>query len=130
MSLKHRRVGFHGIRLAGEKGGVRMNIKQILRQAGLVVVGENITTHVGGWWHEYNVKFTTENIQEKLEHVPANRYEIDLFATHTVIVTEVGFDGHGDLYVVLETPDGDTFDVLPNYECPEENTGNNRSRPF
>lgn len=90
------------------------NIKDFLEAAGYDVMGARVTRLDSGWRHEYDIRFKLEEIERKLKEIEKNGgyYEIDLNDTFTVVVSEVGFNGWGGLYIVLDTLDGECFDVI------------------
>jgi hypothetical protein len=90
------------------------NIKDFLETAGYDVIGARVTRLDSGWRHEYDIKFKLEEIERKLKEIEKNGgyYEIDLNDTFTVVVSEVGFNSLGGLYIVLDTLDGECFDVI------------------
>lgn len=91
-----------------------MNIKDILRMAGYDVLEENVTNEGNRWKLEYEIKFKVETRNElkgKAE-LTGKPYNSEYDRVHNVNVTETGFNGNGDLYVVLETLDGGCFDVI------------------
>lgn len=91
-----------------------VNLWNILKAAGYEVVEANVTTDIkGNSRHLLDVRFTPKEIRRKLAEIEQGSvFGFDLYGTFTVIISDVGFNGEGGLYVELETPDGECFDVI------------------
>ncbi|PKM52494.1 MAG: hypothetical protein CVV02_01715 [Firmicutes bacterium HGW-Firmicutes-7] len=81
-----------------------MNIKDILGFGGYEVLEDNIIKNArADWTHKYKVKFTPEKkaIMNKEIEEGESFYDYDLNDTWTIIVTDVGFNGLGDLWISI-----------------------------
>jgi hypothetical protein len=88
------------------------NIRDILQAAGYELIKANILIN-DTWHHVLEIRFTPEEIRRKLAEIEQGSvFGFGLYGTFTVIISDVGFNGEGGLYVVLETPDGECFDVI------------------
>jgi len=93
-----------------------VNIKDILKEHGYEIV-TNIDMKF------LKLKFTGEELERKQKD--GILYDYDTTGTYNVRVAEVGFNGYGNLYIVLDSlgdehfEEGDCFDVIE-YEGGED----------
>lgn len=86
-----------------------MNIKEILKEHGYEIV-----TEIGMKY--FRLKYTEEKLEEKMKK--KDLYDYDITGTYKVKISEMGFNGYGNLYIVLDSigdehfEKGDCFDVL------------------
>lgn len=86
-----------------------MNLKNILKENGYEIVTEFDMTYL-------KLKFTEDALKEKLKN--RHLYDYDVEGTFNVKIREVGFDGEGYLYIVLDCTDdehfqrGSCFDII------------------
>ncbi|WP_333638167.1 hypothetical protein [Tissierella praeacuta] len=86
-----------------------MNIKEILKENGYEIV-----TEVGMKY--FRLKFTEEKLHEMMKE--KDLYDYDITGVFDVKVAEIGFNGYGNLYIVLDSlgdehfEEGDCFDVI------------------
>ncbi|MBL4937736.1 hypothetical protein JK636_18690 [Clostridium sp. YIM B02515] len=86
----------------------KMNFENILKDFGYILVSKDDEKKT------FDIKFTEEKKFEKCKSVDfdLSRYEFNLNDIFTVKIDEVGFDGHGNLYICLDQLDGGCWDVL------------------
>jgi len=88
---------------------MNINIKDILRENGYEIVREISMKY-------FRLKFTEEALAEMAEE--EELYDYDIRGEFNVGISEIGFNGHGGLYIVLTCLDdehfekGDTFEVI------------------
>lgn len=86
-----------------------MNLKDILKEHGYEIV-----THIG--MRFLRIKFTEEELERRQKD--NTLYDYDITGNYDVKVAEVGFNGYGNLYIVLDSlgdehfEEGDCFDVI------------------
>lgn len=86
-----------------------MNIKEILKDHGYEIVKQVDMKY-------FRLKFTGERLERMLNN--KELYDYDLRGEFNVGISEIGFNGHGGLYIVLTCLDdehfekGDTFEVI------------------
>lgn len=86
-----------------------MNLKNILKDNGYEIVREVGMKYL-------RIKITQDELQRRLQL--KEFYDFDLEGEFNVEVKEVGFNGYGNLYIVLDCIDdehfkkGDCFDVI------------------
>lgn len=88
---------------------MNINIKDILKENGYEIVGQIRMKY-------FRLKYTKEELERKMEI--KELFEHDLEGEFNVKISEMGFNGDGNLYIVLTCMDdehfeeGDTFDVI------------------
>ncbi|WP_313232498.1 hypothetical protein [Tissierella praeacuta] len=70
-----------------------MNIKEIFKENGYEIV-----TEVGMKY--FRLKFTEEKLEEMMKK--KDLYDYDITGSFNVEISEVGFNGYGGLYIVLD----------------------------
>jgi hypothetical protein len=86
-----------------------MNIKDILKEHGYEIVSEMDMKY-------FALKFTEEKLHEMMKK--KDLYNYDIAGVFDVKISEVGFNGYGNLYIVLDSigdehfEEGDCFDVI------------------
>lgn len=85
---------------------VKMNVRDILKYGGYEILEEKILNQLFNkleWTYIYKVRFTPETIakMEKEIELAESFYDYDLHDTWTVYLTDVGFNGHGDLWISI-----------------------------
>lgn len=83
---------------------VFMNIKDILTYGGYEVIEENIITNArASWTHKYKIRYTQTRIDDMLHDLEkeGGTYGYDICSSWTVVVTGVGFDGLGNLWISI-----------------------------
>ena len=86
-----------------------MNIKDILKENGFDIVAE-----IGMKY--FRLKFTEEELAKKIEF--EKMYDFNIRGEFNLEISEIGFDGLGELYIVLTCLDdehfkkGATFEII------------------
>ncbi len=86
-----------------------MNIKEILKENGYEIISEVEIKY-------FRLKFTEEKLKGMMKK--KDLYNYDITGSFNVKISEVGFNGYGNLYIVLDSLDnehfeeGDCFDVI------------------
>lgn len=90
-----------------------MNVKDILKAAGYEVLEEKINEDIpiiDAWQHCYKIRNSLEKVrmvqaalQQNDAYVGPN--DLDIYDVFDVYVSEVGFNGYGDLFMELRLTD-------------------------
>lgn len=91
-----------------------MNLKEILKEHGYEIVA-----HIG--MEILRIKFTEEELEERLKK--KELYDYDITGMYDVKVAEVGFNGHGNLYIVLDSIGDEHFEKDDCFEVIEYEGG-------
>lgn len=79
-----------------------MNLKEILKENGYEIISEVEMKY-------FRLKFTEEKLHEMMKE--KDLYDFDIAGSFTVKISEVGFNGYGNLYIVLDSLGDEHFEV-------------------